>query len=75
MKRKGLMKVSDLTNRINEILNCLVWNVYGKPVDGKVSIMFDLSEFEEEYISRKKFRETIRILIEHEIKRYYNIIP
>jgi hypothetical protein len=74
-KKKGLMKVTELTERITEIMNSVVWNVYGRPVSGKPGITFDFTDFEQEKIRRKKFREKVRELIEEELKRHYDIIP
>lgn len=74
-KKKGLMKVAELTDRIAEITNSVVWNVYGRPVSGKPGITFDFTDFELEKIRRKKFRDKVRDLIEEELKRHYHIIP
>jgi hypothetical protein len=74
-KKKGLMKVAELTDRIAEITNSVVWNVYGRPVSGKPGITFDFTDFELEKIRRKKFRDKVRELIEEELKRHYHIIP
>lgn len=75
MKRKGLMEVTELTERINEIMNSVVWNVYGRPVFGKPGITFDFADFESEKKWRKNFRDKVRKLIEDELKKYYDIIP
>jgi len=74
-RKKGLMKVAELTDRIAEIMNSVVWNVYGRPVSGKPGITFDFTDFELEKIRRKKFRDKVRDLIEEELKRHYHIIP
>ena len=74
-RKKGLMKVAELTDRIAEIMNSVVWNVYGRPVSGKPGITFDFTDFELEKIRRKKFRNKVRDLIEEELKRHYHIIP
>ena len=74
-RKKGLMKVAELTDRIAEIMNSVVWNVYGRPVSGKPGITFDFTDFELEKIRRKKFRDKVRELIEEELKRHYHIIP
>jgi len=74
-RKKGLMKVAELTDRIAEIMNSVVWNVYGRPVYGKPGITFDFTDFELEKIRRKKFRDKVRELIEEELKRHYHIIP
>ena len=77
MKRKGLMKVQELTERMNDIINAVVWNVYGRPIDGKPGVTFDFDDavFESEKKKRKQFRDKVRELIEEEIKRHYDIIP
>jgi len=74
-RKKGLMKVAELTDRIADIMNSVVWNVYGRPVSGKPGITFDFTDFELEKIRRKKFRDKVRDLIEEELKRHYHIIP
>lgn len=74
-RKKGLMKVTELTDRIAEIMNSVVWNVYGRPVSGKPGITFDFADFELENIRRKKFRDKVRDLIEEELKRHYHVIP
>ncbi len=74
-KKKGLMKVTELTERVTEIMNSVVWNVYGRPVSGKPGITFDFTDFELEKIRRKKFRDKVRDLIEEELKTHYDIIP
>lgn len=74
-KKKGLMKVTELTERITEIMNSVVWNVYGRPVSGKPGTTFDFTDFELEKVRRKEFRDRVRELIEVELKRHYDIIP
>jgi len=69
------MKVTELTERTAEIMNSVVWNVYGRPVSGKPGITFDFTDFEREKMRRKKFRDTVRELVEEELKRHYHIIP
>jgi len=74
-KKKGLMKVEELTDRVTEIMNSVVWNVYGRPVSGKPGTTFDFTDFESEKKRRKKFRDKVRELIEKELKIHYDIIP
>ena len=74
-RKKGLVKVAELTERIADIMNSVVWNLYGRPVSGKPGITFDFTDFELEKIRRKKFRDKVRDLIEEELKRHYHIIP
>ncbi len=74
-RKKGLMKVTELTERVTEIMNSVVWNVYGRPVSGKPGITFDFADFESEKKIRKNFRDKVRKFIEEELKRHYDIIP
>jgi hypothetical protein len=60
---------------VNDILNTVMWNIYGRPVDGKPGVTFDTEDFENEKARRKNFKNAIRILVEHELKRHYDIIP
>jgi len=75
MKRRGLMKAKELTERINNIMNSVVWNIYGRPIDGKPGNTFDFTDFDLEKKRRKNFRDKVRKIIEEEIKRHYDIIP
>jgi hypothetical protein len=60
---------------MNDVLNNIMWNIYGRPVNGKPGITFDTEDFENEKVRRKNFKNLIRVLVEHEIKRHYDIIP
>ena len=74
-KRKGLLKASELTDRMSEMINFVKFNIYILSSDSGPGIGFDFGDFDTEKEKRKKFETTLRELIEEEVKRHYDIIP
>lgn len=76
MEKKLLMPLSEFNHRVSAALDAIKLQIYIRGVKKQPGVGFGFLDFEEEVIREKReFLDTIRVLIEKEIKRYYDIVP
>jgi len=77
MEKKSLMPLSEFNERVSTIMDVIKLHVYIRGVKKHPGIGFKIMELKDtEYIkSKEDFLSSIRALIEHELKRYYDVVP
>ena len=77
MEKKLLMPLSEFNNRVSTIIDIVRLHIYVRGVKKHPGIGFQLMDLKDtEYIKAKNdFLNSIRTLVEHELKRYYDIVP
>ena len=73
--KKGLMRASELTERMSQMINLVKFNIYILSTNRGPGMGFEFSNFDKEKQIRKNFETELRKLIEKELKRHYDIIP
>ena len=77
MEKKLLMPLSEFNSRVSTIMDAMKLQIYVRGVKKQPGIGFmflDLKD-EQQIKTKDNFLNAIRTLVEHEIKRYYDIIP
>jgi len=77
MEKKLLMPLSEFNNRVSIIMDTMKLQIYVRGVKRHPGIGFMFLDLKDEQFLKTKedFLSAIRTLVEHEIKRYYDIIP
>jgi len=77
MEKKLLMPISEFNERVSVIIDTMRLHIYMRGVKKHPGIGFMFLDLKDEQYLKTKvdFFNTIRALVEHEIKRYYDIIP
>jgi hypothetical protein len=77
MEKKLLMPISEFNERVSTIVDTMKLHIYMRGVKKHPGIGFMFLDLKDEYHikTKKDFLESIRSLVEHEIKRYYDIVP
>lgn len=77
MEKKLLMPISEFNDRVSTVMDTMRLQIYIRGVKGHPGIGFMFLDLKDEQFIKTKedFLNAIRALVEHEIKRYYDIIP
>jgi glutaredoxin-related protein len=77
MEKKLLMPLSDFNDRVSTIMDEMKLQIYIRGVKKHPGIGFMFLDLKDEQFIKTKedFLNAIRALVEHEIKRYYDIVP
>ena len=77
MEKKLLMPLSEFNERVSTIMDAMKLQIYVRGVKKQPGIGFMFLDLkDEQHIKTKEdFLNAIRALVEHEIKRYYDIVP
>lgn len=77
MEKKLLMPLSEFNERVSTIMDAMKLQIYVRGVKKHPGIGFMFLDLkDEQHIKTKEdFLSAVRTLVEHEIKRYYDVVP
>lgn len=77
MEKKLLMPLSEFNERVSAIMDTMKLQIYVRGVKKHPGIGFMFLDLKDDQFIKTKddFLNAIRALVEHEIKRYYDVVP